>query len=253
MVISFLQRHPKVAAGSILPEENLGVMLIEILELYGTRLNYDRVGISVDKGGYYFDKLELQSVNQRVWKQICIRDPNDFTNNIAKASHQVDNIIKVFADAFREITTRCYVLHGRIRTGEKVTWGTTSGSILDSIIYPPESGVRQSSRRPATGISASKPGPSPSTAKIPSRRERREQERLRKEASLKKSSENKSSIDVSKSGIAGKAPVPKGGTAAVGGSRDAEIIIEDSSEPPTSPLVSSEALLTSNKNKKVKN
>src|ERR1700694_4182684 len=137
MVISFLQRHPKIAAGHIAPEDNLGAMLIEILELYGTRFNFDRVGIAIDDGGSYFEKLDYQLINQNVWKKICIRDPNDRTNNIAKASHQVDAIIRVFYDAFSELTKRCYLVHARIEAGEEPPWGTKCGSLLDSIIEKP--------------------------------------------------------------------------------------------------------------------
>ena len=143
MVISFLQRHPKIAAGHIIAEDNLGAMLIEILELYGTRFNFDRVGIALDDGGFYFDKINYERINQRVWKRICIRDPNDANNNIAKASHQSDNIIKVFGDAFRELTTRCYLVHAKIKAGETAPWGTKCASILDAIIERPQVVVRE--------------------------------------------------------------------------------------------------------------
>jgi DNA polymerase sigma len=143
MVISFLQRHPKVGAGHIRAEDNLGAMLIEILELYGTRFNFDRVGIAIDGSGSYFEKLEYQIGNQHIWKRICIKDPNDPTNNIAKASHQADRIIQVFGDAFRELTSRCYIIHTRIKDGEEAPWRTKSGSILDAIIERPHLEVRE--------------------------------------------------------------------------------------------------------------
>lgn len=147
MVISFLQRHPKIAAGHIRAEDNLGAMLIEILELYGLRFNFDRVGIAIDDKGSYFDKLSYQAGNQHIWKRICVRDPNDPNNNIAKASHQSDNIIKVFSDAFRELTTRCYIVHARIKNGETAPWGTACGSILDAIIERPQIVSRERLKR----------------------------------------------------------------------------------------------------------
>ena len=137
MVISFLQRHPKILAGHIRGEDNLGSMLIEILELYGTRFNFDNVGIALDNGGFYFDKLHYQDLNPRMWNRICIRDPNDANNNIAKASHQSDNIIKVFGDAFRALATRCYVVHAELKAREPFPWKTKCGSILDAIIERP--------------------------------------------------------------------------------------------------------------------
>ena len=40
------------------PKKNLGVLLIEFLELYGKYFNYDDVGIAVDaKGAWYFKKV----------------------------------------------------------------------------------------------------------------------------------------------------------------------------------------------------
>jgi len=101
--LSFLERHPKIAAGPIVSEDNLGAMLIEILELYGIHFNFDKVGLAIDNGGSYLEKQEMLdiSVNANVWKTICIRDPNDRNNNIAKATHQVDNVISVFGEVFR--------------------------------------------------------------------------------------------------------------------------------------------------------
>ena len=37
---------------------NLGVLLLEFLQLYGHRLNYERVGISLRNGGSYFRKSD---------------------------------------------------------------------------------------------------------------------------------------------------------------------------------------------------
>ena len=37
--------------------QNLGVLLIEFLNLYGNTFNYRDVGISVLEGGYYFKKI----------------------------------------------------------------------------------------------------------------------------------------------------------------------------------------------------
>src|SRR5579862_3687891 len=122
-------------------------MLLEILDLYGTRFNFDRVGIAVDEGGRYFDKLSYQKASPIVWKKICIRDPNNAINNIAKASHQAEAIVKVFADAFRELSTRCYLVNARIKDGETAPWGTVRGSLLDSIIEQPEIAVRERIRK----------------------------------------------------------------------------------------------------------
>lgn len=147
MVISFLQRHPKIAAGHIRADDNLGAMLLEILELYGTRFNFDKVGLAIDNGGSYFHKGDYEYSNFNVWKKICIRDPNDPLNNVAKASFQVDNIVRVFSDAYRDLTTRCFLVHARIREGDNTPWGTKCGSLLDAIIERPGVSIRERLRR----------------------------------------------------------------------------------------------------------
>ena len=55
----------------------------------------------------------------------------------------MEKIIKLFADAYKDLTTRCYVVHGRIADGQEVPWGTAHGSILDSIIRAPSTVVRE--------------------------------------------------------------------------------------------------------------
>ena len=49
--------HPFVQAKWIIPEENLGVLLMDFLELYGKNFSTDRVGISLLDDGKYFDKV----------------------------------------------------------------------------------------------------------------------------------------------------------------------------------------------------
>lgn len=51
-----LQLHPRQNA----PENsNLGVLLIEFLELYGRKFNYVKTGIRVKEGGTYISKEEV--------------------------------------------------------------------------------------------------------------------------------------------------------------------------------------------------
>jgi len=48
--------HPRYRYRHERAEENLGTALLEFLKLYGEDINLDKVGISVRKGGYYFEK-----------------------------------------------------------------------------------------------------------------------------------------------------------------------------------------------------
>jgi non-canonical poly(A) RNA polymerase PAPD5/7 len=56
--------HPLVQSGEIYPEENLGVLLIEFLELYGKYFNFHELGIGVnfERGAWYFRKVCLLGV-----------------------------------------------------------------------------------------------------------------------------------------------------------------------------------------------
>lgn len=236
MVISFLQRHPKIAGGHIRADDNLGAMLLEILELYGTRFNFNRVGIAVDDGGSYFEKSAYQDIDQNRWRNICVRDPNDPTNNIAKASHQKDNIIKVFQDAFHALTMRCYLVHARIKNGESAPWGTRCGSILDAIIERPEGSVRERLESVWTPqlveaidsdfqliVQRTSSALSPSQPKKPNRAERRAARRAAESMKLQEETAEKAKK---------KKPITMNSV----GTKDSPIVLDDSS--PCSPYPS---------------
>ena len=56
LVVSLLQNMPRVQNGSLVPEQNLGEVLIEFLDFYGNRLDTSRTGITMNPPGY-FDKV----------------------------------------------------------------------------------------------------------------------------------------------------------------------------------------------------
>ena len=249
MVISFLQRHPKIAAGHIKAEENLGAILIEILELYGTRFNFDRVGIAIDNGGSYFDKLEYQLLNQNMWRKICVRDPNDSNNNVAKASHQMDNIIKVFGDAYRDLTNRCYLIDASIKRGEKAPWGTKCGSILDAIIESPQIVGRERLSRlwKENFIDPKPPLPTPASTKPnppnkdkPNRKERRAFQKAAKERAREQKQQTANGVEptiiIPPATTNSNTPIKRKAPTAVSsnGSKDTPIVLDDS-YPATSP------------------
>lgn len=236
-------------------------MLLEILELYGTKFNYDRVGITIDGGGSYFDKLPYQRAHPLVWKKICIRDPNNASNNIAKASHQADAIVNCFGDAFRRLSNRCYLVNARLK--EKAPWGTRRGSLLDAIVKAPALEIRERIRNKWTRemnglgeereVSVRESGASMETlGKKPNRAERRAAERAAKEAAKKAANQveivippktnNPLSPELSPSPRKPRAKSPgkrKAPTAIVTGTRDAPILLDDSPSAsvttPTSP------------------
>lgn len=108
IVVSFLQMHPKVRRGDIDPMNNLGVLIVDLLELYGRNFNYDNTGIAIEGSGYYFSK------SSRGWHQygqpylLCIQDPQDAGNDISKGSFNILNVRKVMAGAYDMLTNRMY-------------------------------------------------------------------------------------------------------------------------------------------------
>lgn len=86
MCISFLQLHPRHNSYS---NANLGVLLLEFLELYGRKFNYMKTGISIKNGGRYIPKEELQRemVDGHRPSLLCIEDPLTPGNDIGRSSY----------------------------------------------------------------------------------------------------------------------------------------------------------------------
>lgn len=57
MVTNFLKVHPLVQSGAIREEDNLGVLLMDFLDLFGRRFNYDSVGITIEEQRLYCGKV----------------------------------------------------------------------------------------------------------------------------------------------------------------------------------------------------
>ena len=56
LVTSLLQNMPRVQNGELVPEQNLGEILIEFLDFYGNQFDTTHTGITMDPPGY-FDKV----------------------------------------------------------------------------------------------------------------------------------------------------------------------------------------------------
>lgn len=126
LVTSLLQNMPRVQSGELIPEQNLGEILIEFLDFYGNQLDTMRTGIKMEPPGY-FDKVCniictvqcllifcLQIAYQRpnlrgsVYHankadRLAIIDPNKPDNDISGGSKNVMQIFHRFARAHFEI------------------------------------------------------------------------------------------------------------------------------------------------------
>eukprot|EP00160_Parvularia_atlantis_P017150 Unigene5776_Nuclearia_a/m.17648 Unigene5776_Nuclearia_a/g.17648 ORF Unigene5776_Nuclearia_a/g.17648 Unigene5776_Nuclearia_a/m.17648 type:complete len:380 (+) Unigene5776_Nuclearia_a:454-1593(+) len=105
MIASFLQMHPLVQAGTIDPMQNLGVLLLEFFELYGLFFNYNRVGISITRGGSYFSKRDRKWTKPNVSAiMLSVEDPHDATNDVSAGSYNLYLVRKSFEHAYRTLT-----------------------------------------------------------------------------------------------------------------------------------------------------
>ena len=107
LVISFLQLHPRSEPCS----DNLGVLLLEFLHLYGYDFNYDTLAVSVRDGGKLLSKRDLLVSDniQGRWTDVqsfAIEDPLQPFKDIAKGSYNAHIIKKAFAFAHRRLTAR---------------------------------------------------------------------------------------------------------------------------------------------------
>ncbi|XP_059608990.1 terminal nucleotidyltransferase 4A [Phlebotomus argentipes] len=99
MCISFLQLHPRQ---NIREKADLGVLLLEFLELYGRKFNYMKTGISIKNGGRYIPKEELQKemVDGHRPSLLCIEDPLTAGNDIGRSSYGALQVKQAFEYAY---------------------------------------------------------------------------------------------------------------------------------------------------------
>lgn len=99
MCISFLQLHPRQ---NVYENANLGVLLLEFLELYGRKFNYMKTGISVKNDGRYIPKEELQKemVDGHRPSLLCIEDPLTPGNDIGRSSYGALQVKQAFEYAY---------------------------------------------------------------------------------------------------------------------------------------------------------
>ena len=99
MCISFLQLHPRQNFKNV----NLGVLLLEFLELYGRKFNYLTTGISIKNGGRYVPKEILQkemNADLLYPSILCIEDPLTPGNDVGKSSHGALQVKEAFEHAY---------------------------------------------------------------------------------------------------------------------------------------------------------
>ncbi|SCU83564.1 LADA_0C12200g1_1 [Lachancea dasiensis] len=112
LVYAFLELHPRTLSADISTTENLGILLMDLFELYGKNFGYDHVAIAVQSdGASYLPKQKNSNLqNPRTSFSLAIQDPGDANNNISRGSFNIRDIKKAFAGAFDLLTNRCFEL-----------------------------------------------------------------------------------------------------------------------------------------------
>ncbi|XP_063984238.1 terminal nucleotidyltransferase 4B-like [Diachasmimorpha longicaudata] len=121
MTISFLQLHPRQNAYNA--EANLGVLLIEFLELYGRKFNYVKTGIRVKDGGTYISKEEVQRdmIDGHRPSLLCIEDPLTPGNDIGRSSYGALYVKDAFDWAYHALSQAVSPLNVLVNDANKVS------------------------------------------------------------------------------------------------------------------------------------
>lgn len=107
MIVNFLQLHPDREA-VLHPKPNIGVLLIEFLELFGSKFDYDKYGLRITGGGARLKKQEFRLNSRHTTSPfrgippgifLTIEDPLTPGNDVAKCSHRMGSVRESFRHA----------------------------------------------------------------------------------------------------------------------------------------------------------
>ncbi|CAG8720359.1 26180_t:CDS:2, partial [Racocetra persica] len=133
--------HPKIQTGRIIPDdENLGVLLIEFFELYGVDFNYKQLAIRVERDddlgmGIGYCKKENEPWATKCPEKLCIQDPIQKSNDIAKDTTIMPKIRGHFERAFNTLVNRICVLERSLSRNGDIIVDLHKQSILSSILF----------------------------------------------------------------------------------------------------------------------
>lgn len=143
MVVSMLQMMPQIQSGDMVPDHNLGSLLMHFFDLYGNRLNYKITALRLNPPGYVnkaslaqspfvsskadnmlLAQNQVTAFTYRNPDRLSIIDPNNPANDISGGSSNFPQIKACFAEAHK-------LLQERI---ERIARGEKHNSILEVIL-----------------------------------------------------------------------------------------------------------------------
>lgn len=105
LVTNMLAQMPRVQSGELNPMENLGEVLIEFLDLYGNRFNYERTALRMNPPSYDNKDRLLHSgqIRKAAVDRLMVIDPNRNDNDIAGGSRHIRLIADKLSEAKSEL------------------------------------------------------------------------------------------------------------------------------------------------------
>jgi non-canonical poly(A) RNA polymerase PAPD5/7 len=61
LVVNFLELHPEIQSGKLIPEQHMGQLLIEFLDLYGNNLDMKKTGLAMNPCSYILKVSHLRT------------------------------------------------------------------------------------------------------------------------------------------------------------------------------------------------
>ncbi|KAI1175655.1 hypothetical protein F4777DRAFT_549448 [Nemania sp. FL0916] len=127
MVVHLLQMMPQVQSGSM-KDEHLGELLMEFLDYYGHRFEYETVAIRMDPPGT-INKAKASTVVYRNLDRLSIIDPNNPENDISGGSSEFWRVKTCFAQAYDNLQK------GMMRLAQDPPAGSSDWKV-NTLLYP---------------------------------------------------------------------------------------------------------------------
>lgn len=108
LVVSYLQQQKKMKAQQEDTDSStlLSDHLHNFLKLYGVDFNYKKLGISVRKGGFYYDRKDKGFDNgSHARSTLSLESPINTDLNVAIAAHQFHKIIELFKKCYSSLVS----------------------------------------------------------------------------------------------------------------------------------------------------
>ncbi|POS83513.1 hypothetical protein EPUL_004710, partial [Erysiphe pulchra] len=118
LVVSLLQHMPQTRSRPIIPEHNLGEVLLEFFDLYGNKFDTVKHAISVNPA-CYLSKCDLNQAYKKRLDKFCIIDPNNPDNDIAGGSRNSMAIKRAFQFAYEDLRQRMIELQKKLDNNKR--------------------------------------------------------------------------------------------------------------------------------------